>query len=166
MKGVTIMPVGAMIFLGVILLVFTALDIFMLVSLLKPGDERNQIIVWKASSFTLLATIGSNMIDVIENFVKGQYMSTNPFIQLEVAAILFLFLSCIIEKNMEADMENVIRNRRKELKYTQAFLSEYTGLSVSFISDVERGKPTVEIGKVIQLISILGLDINIDVRGR
>ena len=72
-----------------ILLVFTALDIFMLVSLLKPGDERNQIIVWKASSFTLLATIGSNMIDVIENFVKGQYMSTNPFIQLEVAAILF-----------------------------------------------------------------------------
>ena len=89
MKGVTIIPVGAMIFLGVILLVFTALDIFMLVSLLKPGDERNQIIVWKASSFTLLATIGSNMIDVIENFVKGQYMSTNPFIQLEVAAILF-----------------------------------------------------------------------------
>ena len=78
MKGVTIMPVGAMIFLGVILLVFTALDIFMLVSLLKPGDERNQIIVWKASSFTLLATIGSNMIDVIENFVKGQYMSTKP----------------------------------------------------------------------------------------
>ena len=61
---------------------------------------------------------------------------------------------------------NIIRNRRKELKYTQAFLSEYTGLSVSFISDVERGKPTVEIGKVIQLISILGLDINIDVRGR
>ena len=51
---------------------------------------------------------------------------------------------------------NIIRNRRKE----------YTGLSVSFISDVERGKTTVEIGKVMQLISILGLDININVRGR
>lgn len=60
----------------------------------------------------------------------------------------------------------IIRNRRKELNYTQAFLSEYTGLSISFISDVERGKPTVEIGKVIQLTSILGLDINVDVRGR
>ncbi len=83
------MPVGAMIFLVVILLVFTALDIFMLVSLLKPGDERNQVIVWKASSFTLLATIGANIIDVIENFVRGQYMGANPFIQLEVAAILF-----------------------------------------------------------------------------
>ena len=47
------------------------------------------------------------------------------------------------------ELGNIIRNRRKELKYTQAFLSEYTGLSVSFISDVERGKTTVEIGKVI-----------------
>ena len=83
------MSVGATIFLGAVLVVFTGLDMIMLVSLVKPGDERNQIIVWKASSFTLLATIGSNMIDVIENFVKGQYMSTNPFIQLEVAAILF-----------------------------------------------------------------------------
>ena len=44
------------------------------------------------------------------------------------------------------ELGNIIRNRRKELKYTQAFLSEYTGLSVSFISDVERGKTTVEIG--------------------
>ena len=64
------------------------------------------------------------------------------------------------------ELGNIIRNRRKELKYTQAFLSEYTGLSVSFISDVERVKTTVEIGKVMQLISILGLDININVRGR
>ena len=77
---------------------------------------------------------------------------------------------CVEVNNMKiTDSEglgNIIRNRRKELKYTQAFLSEYTGLSVSFISDVERGKPTVEIGKVIQLISILGLDINIYVRVR
>ena len=71
-----------------------------------------------------------------------------------------------IMKITDSEGLGIIRNRRKELKYTQAFLSEYTGLSVSFISDVERGKPTVEIGKVIQLISILGLDINIDVRGR
>ena len=83
------MPVGAMIFLGVVLVGFTALDIIMLVSLLKPGDERNQIIVWKASSFTLLAMIGANILDVIENFVRTQPMSQNPFIQLEVAAIVY-----------------------------------------------------------------------------
>ena len=83
------MPVGAGIFLGIVLFVFTSLDIFMLVSLLKPGDERNQVIVWKSSSFTLLAMVGANILDVIENFVRAQPMSQNPFIQLEVAAIVY-----------------------------------------------------------------------------
>ena len=83
------MPAGAMIFFGTVLLVFTTLDLYMLASLLKPGDERNQVIVWKASSFTLLAMVGGNILDVIENFVRAQPMSQNPFIQLEVAAIMF-----------------------------------------------------------------------------
>ena len=47
------MPVGAMIFLGIVLVVFSALDIIMLVSLSNPGDERNQIIVWKAQFLSL-----------------------------------------------------------------------------------------------------------------
>ncbi len=83
------MPVGATIFLGVILVVFTILDLFMLGSLLKPGDERNQIIVWKASSFTLFAMIGSSILDIIENLVRAQPMVQNPLIQLEVAAIVY-----------------------------------------------------------------------------
>ncbi len=58
-----------------------------------------------------------------------------------------------------------IRNRRNELKYTQAFLSEFTGFSVTFISDLERGKPTAELGKALHLASILGLDINVKIRG-
>ena len=37
---------------GVALLVFIVLDIGMVVSLVKPGDERNQIIVWKASAYS------------------------------------------------------------------------------------------------------------------
>ena len=44
---------------------------------------------------------------------------------------------------------HAIRERRKELNYTQAYLSEFTGLSVTFISDLERGKPTAEIEKTI-----------------
>lgn len=82
------MPLPVIIFLGV-LLVFAVLDVVMLVSLLKPGDERKQVIVWKASSFTLLATVGANILDVIENFVRAQPMTTNPFVQLEVAAIIY-----------------------------------------------------------------------------
>ena len=83
------MPVGAIIFLGVVLVGFAALDIVMLVTLSMPGDERNQIIVWKASAFTLLATVGGLVLDVIENYVRGQSMTVNPFIHLEVIAILY-----------------------------------------------------------------------------
>ena len=59
-----------------------------------------------------------------------------------------------------------IRKRRKELQYTQAYVAEFTGLSVTFISDVENGKPTVELEKTLELIHILGLDVNIEKRGR
>lgn len=58
-----------------------------------------------------------------------------------------------------------IRLRRKELGYTQAYLSEFTGFSVSFISDLERGKVTAELGKAIYLVNLLGLDLNIEKRG-
>ena len=35
---------------------------------------------------------------------------------------------------------DTIRRRRKEMHYTQAFLAEFSGFSVSFISDLENGK--------------------------
>lgn len=59
-----------------------------------------------------------------------------------------------------------IRKRRKELGYTQAYLSDLTGFSVSFISDLERGKATAEIGKTIDLINLLGLDLEVEKRGK
>lgn len=37
------MVLSAKIFLGIVLLIFVILDAVVLVSLLKPGDERNQI---------------------------------------------------------------------------------------------------------------------------
>ncbi len=59
------------------------------------------------------------------------------------------------------ELGEAIRTRRKELHYTQAFLAEFTGFSVSFISDVERGKATAEIGKTLRLLMILGLDLSV-----
>ena len=52
-----------------------------------------------------------------------------------------------------------IRSRRRELHYTQGFLSEFSGLSVSFISDLENGKKTIELEKAIYLANLLGLDL-------
>lgn len=64
-----------------------------------------------------------------------------------------------------ASLGNAIRLRRKKLKYTQGYISEITGLSVSFLSDLENGKPTAEIGKTIEVINLLGLDILVEARG-
>lgn len=58
-----------------------------------------------------------------------------------------------------------LRQRRKDLHYTQAFLAEFSGLSVSFISDLENGKSTTELGKALFLSNLLGLDCSLDSRG-
>ena len=61
---------------------------------------------------------------------------------------------------------HAIRTRRKQPPYTQRYLSEFTGFSISFISQLERGKPTAEIEKTIQLMHVLGLDILVEKRGQ
>lgn len=63
-----------------------------------------------------------------------------------------------------SDIGQLIRKRRKELHYTQDYISQFTGLSVSFISDVENGKPTVELEKVLKLVHILGMDVLVEER--
>jgi len=63
-----------------------------------------------------------------------------------------------------ASFGEAIRKRRKELGYTQGFLAEFTGYSVSFISDLERGKDTAELGKALNLATSLGLDIEVGKR--
>ena len=57
-----------------------------------------------------------------------------------------------------------LRQRRKDLGYTQAFLPEFSGFSVTFISDLENGKSTAELGKAIYLANLLGLDCSLTPR--
>lgn len=58
-----------------------------------------------------------------------------------------------------------LKKRRKELGYTQRYISEFTGFSISFISDLENGKSTAELGKAIYLANMLGLDVFVNARG-
>ena len=64
-----------------------------------------------------------------------------------------------------ADFGQIIRKRRRELGYTQEFVAEFTGVSVTYISQLERGKKTAEIEKAIMLANVLGLDLCIEKRG-
>ncbi|HIV79612.1 MAG TPA: helix-turn-helix domain-containing protein [Candidatus Avanaerovorax faecigallinarum] len=63
------------------------------------------------------------------------------------------------------ELGEAMRKRRKELGYTQGYIAEYTGLSASFISNLENGKETAEIGKTLFLINLLGMDLEIKERG-
>ena len=74
--------------LGILIL----LDVAMVVSLVRPGDERRQMIVWKASTWTLLGMTGGMIIDIIESLVRGQAVTANPFIQLGTGAILYFII--------------------------------------------------------------------------
>lgn len=74
---------------GIFLVALITLDIVMIVSLLKTGDERRQLIVWKASTFTLLVTAGGLVIDIIQPIVQGEAMGENPFIKLSVMAMVY-----------------------------------------------------------------------------
>ncbi|MBO4845325.1 MAG: helix-turn-helix transcriptional regulator [Lachnospiraceae bacterium] len=67
--------------------------------------------------------------------------------------------------NNAADFGKALKKRRKELGYTQRYISEFTGFSISFISDLENGKSTAELGKAIYLTNMLGLDITVNARG-
>lgn len=53
----------------------------------------------------------------------------------------------------------VIKETRKHKGLTQQDLADNTGTSAKFISDVERGKKTVQIDKVFDLIRALNLRV-------
>ena len=59
MNTAGMMSWGAVALFLSVLLIFIGLDLYMLFTLLHPGDERGQLVVWKASAYTLLATSGA-----------------------------------------------------------------------------------------------------------
>jgi len=63
-----------------------------------------------------------------------------------------------------ADLGKVIRQRRKSAKLTQQKAAALAGIGVRFLSELERGKPTAQIGKAIKVAQLLGLEIQINER--
>ena len=59
-----------------------------------------------------------------------------------------------------------IRARRRELKVTQKDLALTCGTGLRFISDLENGKPTCQIGKILQVLQALGLKLRITGQGK
>ncbi len=53
----------------------------------------------------------------------------------------------------------IIRAYRLEQGLTQAALASKSGTGLRFIVEMERGKPTVQLGKMIAVAEALGLDV-------
>jgi y4mF family transcriptional regulator len=58
-----------------------------------------------------------------------------------------------------------IRMRRKQLKITQKELAMTCGTGLRFIVDLEKGKPTCQLGKTLQVLQALGLAIETTILG-
>ena len=58
-----------------------------------------------------------------------------------------------------------IRARRKELDVTQVKTAGFSKVGLRFLSELERGKETAELGKTLTVLRRLGLDVFIAPRG-
>ena len=82
---------------AVFLLVLIFLDLAMVISMLRPGDQRKQMIVWKTSASTLLVTVLMLVFNVVEALIKKEPTLVNPFIHLSVVAMVY-FVTLLVEK--------------------------------------------------------------------
>ncbi|WP_074797913.1 helix-turn-helix transcriptional regulator [Devosia psychrophila] len=57
-----------------------------------------------------------------------------------------------------------VANARKGRGYSQQEFADLAGVGRRFLSELENGKPTAEIGKVLQVLTALGIDMQLKVR--
>jgi len=61
------------------------------------------------------------------------------------------------------DVGHMVLKVRKEQGLTQPQLAAVAGVGVRFIVDLEKGKPTCEVGKVLSVLHALGVHLVADV---
>lgn len=59
------------------------------------------------------------------------------------------------------DVGRLVRDTRKKLGVTQKDLALTSGTGLRFVIDLEKGKPTCEIGKVLTVVQTLGIRITL-----
>ena len=59
------------------------------------------------------------------------------------------------------EIGQVIRHVRKQLGVTQSDLALAAGTGLRFIIDLEKGKSTCQIGKILQVLQVLGIQCDL-----
>ena len=60
-----------------------------------------------------------------------------------------------------AEIGHAIRRKRKEVGALQENAAAFSGVGTTFLSHLENGKETVELGKTLQVLKSLGLELYI-----
>lgn len=63
------------------------------------------------------------------------------------------------------DISTLVKKRRKELNLTQAECAAFCGVGNRFFSELENGKQSLHLGKVLQVLQTLGLKTTISEKG-
>ena len=63
------------------------------------------------------------------------------------------------------DLGKALRARRRELGYSQIELAGFCGCGTRFISDLENGKESIQLGKALDVASMMGLNVYVERRG-
>lgn len=58
-----------------------------------------------------------------------------------------------------ASLGALIRDERKQQGFTQIELAGLSGVGITFLSQLENGKETAEVGKVLNVLTMLGIDL-------
>jgi len=63
------------------------------------------------------------------------------------------------------DIGQLVRQRRKEAGLTLKDAAGMAGVGVRFLSELERGKSTLQLGLVIEVLLLFGLELHVQSRG-
>jgi HTH-type transcriptional regulator/antitoxin HipB len=63
------------------------------------------------------------------------------------------------------DIGRLVRKRRKGAGLTLQEAAGMAGVGIRFLSELERGKPTLQLGLVLQVLQLFGLELHVHARG-
>lgn len=69
----------------------------------------------------------------------------------------------LIKISTPQDLGLIIRAARKQQRLRMDDVAGSAGVGPVFVREVERGKPTVQLGRVMQLMAELGVELRVDV---
>lgn len=69
----------------------------------------------------------------------------------------------IIHIHSVSELGEVVRHQRKRQKLRQQDLADQVDASHVLLRQLEKGKPTVQVGRVLRVLEELGIEVHLDV---